>query len=90
LTIWVEHNGEMVTLASLAKIADLPRYLVYQRYADGARGERLIRPKDPKGGRRPRKPETEVRVVPKPLPIANDWEFATLVAQWNRLVAPWV
>lgn len=42
-TIYIDINGESLTITEIAKIYSLPRATIEMRYARGDRGERLIR-----------------------------------------------
>ena len=49
----VPHNGQLLTLRELAAVTGLNPYTVFKRWAQGDRGEKLVRPPDPRGVRSP-------------------------------------
>jgi hypothetical protein len=49
----VPHQGQMLTLRELAAATGIAPATIFKRWTQGDRGERLIRPLDPRGIRNP-------------------------------------
>jgi hypothetical protein len=51
----IEHMGKKRTMQQLSEQTGLPLMTLYQRWHRGDRDEKLVRPKDPRGGGRRRR-----------------------------------